>query len=144
MPKPQPPPEALLLRLARDAGRLTIPAAARAAQISKARWAQVEAGYEVRRDGYRQVRAPAGTLAHMARAVGLTPDRLETEGRRPDAAIVLREIQRDPAPVPPQPPGGESVDGLTPEEARITREFVEAIRRSRRDDGGHEQDSAGG
>jgi len=154
MPKPQPPAEALLIRLARDAGRLTVPAAARAAQISKARWAQIEAGYETRKDGYHPVRAPAGTLAHMARAVGISPERLETEGERPDAAGVLREIMRghEPPPAlavpspdgPAQSPGSESVDGLTPEEARITREFIEAIRRSRRDDGGHQQDGAGG
>jgi hypothetical protein len=30
----------------------------------------------------------------MARAVGLTPERLETEGQRPDAAEILREIAR--------------------------------------------------
>lgn len=73
---------------------MKLPAAAKAAGISKARWSQIESGFESRFGGYREVRGRAGTIAHMAAAVGLDPDRLETEGRRPDAAAVLREILR--------------------------------------------------
>lgn len=141
MERPAPPPEALLIALARKAAGIRAPAAARKAGISKARWSQVENGCEMREGAYRPVRARDDTLAHMAYAIGVTPERLETEGRRPDAAAVLREILREPSPEPP--PSGVSLDGLTPDEARIAREFIEALRRSRRDDGGHQQDGAG-
>src|SRR5580700_9701840 len=87
-----PPPEAVLIRLVRQAAGITVDAAAARAGISKARWTQVETGREKRKDGYHPAVAPAGTLARMARAVpGVTPERLEEAGR-PDAAEVLREI----------------------------------------------------
>jgi transcriptional regulator with XRE-family HTH domain len=93
MDKPQPPPEAVLIRRARLAGQVKAPAAARAAGISIARWSQIENGYE-RRDGeYKPVRASDGLLAHMAHAVGVTPERLDEAGRS-DAAEILREIGR--------------------------------------------------
>ena len=97
MTKPSPPPEAVLIRLAREAARIKAPVAAKAAGISPARWSQVETGYETRLGIVKPVRAPGGTLAHMANAVGVTAERLEEAGR-PDAAAVLREIQRQPAP----------------------------------------------
>jgi hypothetical protein len=63
----------------------------------------VENGYETRLGRYKVVRAPAGTLAHMASAVGITPGRLEEAGRS-DAAAVLREIQsRRERAMPPLP-----------------------------------------
>lgn len=94
MSRPAPPPEAVLIRLVREAAGIKTPEAARIAGISKARWSQVELGYEWREGGFRPVRAGAGTLAHMAYAAGVSPERLETEGERPDAAAVLREIER--------------------------------------------------
>lgn len=98
---PIPPPEAVLIRLVREAAGLKLPAVARLAGISKARWSQIETGYETRGGGHRQVKGRAVTIAHMAYAVGLTPERLETEGERPDAAAVLREILHHPQPTPP-------------------------------------------
>lgn len=104
MERPQPPPEAALIRLVREAAGLKIPPAAKAAGISAARWSQVELGYETRQGQVKPVRATAATLAHMAHAAGLSPDRLEAEGGRPDAAAVLREILRgEPTPPPPTP-----------------------------------------
>jgi hypothetical protein len=71
-----------------------MPAAAHAAGISKGRWSQVELGYESRTGEVRPVQGSDGTIARMAHAVGISPERLETEGGRPDAAVILREIIR--------------------------------------------------
>src|SRR5690348_2292814 len=81
-----PTPDSLLIRRARNAlglspekivGRMT------AGKISSRYWRQIEDG---------QKTAPDDTYAHMAKAVGLTPDRLEEVGR-PEAAAILREIE---------------------------------------------------
>lgn len=90
--KPQPPPEAALIRLARQASRIKAPAAARSAQISVARWSQIENGYERRHGEYKPISGSAPAIAHMAYAVGLSPERLASEGERPDAAEILAEI----------------------------------------------------
>lgn len=103
---PKPPPAAVVIRLAREAAGMTIPHSARLASISTARWSQVEAGRENRNGIVRPVTAKAGTLARMARAVGISAERLEREGERPDAAEILREIERQEphlAAVPPLP-----------------------------------------
>jgi helix-turn-helix protein len=114
MTKPSPPPEAVLIRLAREAARIKAPAAAKSAGVSVARWSQIETGYETRLGRYKPVRAPEGTLAHMAHAVGVGPERLEEAGR-PDAAMVLREIQR------------QQLDPLTPDERQTLSDFREAV-----------------
>lgn len=104
-PKP-PPPEATLIRVARDATRMTLAAAALRASMSPQRWSQIENGYQRRAGGCKAVVGPPAAIAHMAYAVGVTPERLE-EVRRPDAAEILREILRreipPAAPVPPAP-----------------------------------------
>lgn len=100
MERPPTRPEGALIRLARKAAHVTVPDAARSAGISKARWTQVESGRESRNGTERVVNAKADTIAHMARAVGLPPERLESEGERPDAAEVLREILRAQPPSP--------------------------------------------
>jgi transcriptional regulator with XRE-family HTH domain len=117
MERPPARPEGALLRLARQAAGLSIPEAVRLSGVSKARWSQVESGHETRAGVIRPVQAKADTLARMARAVGVTPERLESEGQRADAAEILREILRAPAerplasvPEPPQPPSGDLVD----------------------------------
>ena len=98
------PPEAELLYLARSGQHLSIREAARRAGISENRWRQVEAGYQTVRKGVKvPANATAATLASMARVVGLTPDRLEAEGQRPDAAGILREMQHQL--VPPEASG---------------------------------------
>lgn len=100
MEMPSARPEGALLRLARDAAGISIPEAVRRSGVSKARWSQVESGTETRNGVTRPVQAKAGTLARMARAVGITPERLESEGQRPDAAKVLREILAQDAAAP--------------------------------------------
>jgi transcriptional regulator with XRE-family HTH domain len=94
MDKPPARPESALIRLAREAAGISIPEAAAASGVSKARWSQIEAGYETRGDIVRPVQAKAATLARMAHVAGLTPERLAGEGQRPDAADVLAEILR--------------------------------------------------
>lgn len=89
--RPSPPPEAKLIRLAREAARIKATTAARMAGISKSHWAQVESGYERRDAQYKPTIGSAATIAHMAHAVGLTPERVEAAGRA-DAAEVLAEI----------------------------------------------------
>lgn len=98
--RPLPPPEAVLIRLVRQAAKVSVAAAAKRAGISTARWTQIEQGYETRDGERRPAWGPPDTLAYMASAIDLPPGRLETEGKRPDAAAVLREMQRpggDPA-----------------------------------------------
>ncbi|MEU6977775.1 hypothetical protein [Streptomyces sp. NPDC046371] len=91
--RPQPPPEADLLRLARSAAGLSPERAAAQMTVcfSGSRWRQIEAGY--RSDAATKVVASASTLAHMAFAVGVSAGPIEEAGRA-DAAEVLREIER--------------------------------------------------
>jgi transcriptional regulator with XRE-family HTH domain len=117
---------------------MTAAEAAIAAGMSKARWSQIENGYETRGDGFKEVRGRRDTIAHMANAVGVSPERLEEAGR-PDAARVLREIQRnapaEPAAVPgpqPEPPPElefEDDDPLTPEERAAALAFIREVRK---------------
>ncbi|MCI3271441.1 hypothetical protein [Streptomyces cylindrosporus] len=91
---PQPPPEADLIRLARQARGLSPEEAAEQTpvRIKGFRWRQIEKGFRGKVGESDRVAAPARTLAHMAYTVGVTPDRL-TEAGRDDAANILREIQ---------------------------------------------------
>lgn len=88
----EPPAEADLIRVARMARGLSPEKAADLTPIrlGGARWRHIERGYEPKRPP-KKVRAPDRTLAHMARVVGVTPERLSDVGRD-DAAKVLREI----------------------------------------------------
>jgi hypothetical protein len=91
---PKPPPEAELIALARRACGLTIAEAAAKTDVVKAsRWGQIENGY-VMKSG-RAVPAVAGhmQLAHMAKAVKVTPAELRAAGRREAAAILDRVHQ---------------------------------------------------
>jgi transcriptional regulator with XRE-family HTH domain len=99
-----PPPEARLIRAAREAAGLTAAKAAgkTGGVVSPVYWRDVERGTGGRRGERVPVRGSARVIAHMALAVTLTPDRLETEGERPDAADVLREILRSRQPDAPE------------------------------------------
>jgi len=147
--KPKPPAEALLLRLVREAASVRTEDAAEAAGISKARWSQVETGYEMRRGRYKPVTARPGTLARMALALGISPQRLEDDGKRRDAALVLAEILRGksagqspaldedrggktraggaPRPAHRAPAAADS--GFTPEEEQTILDAAEILRR---------------
>lgn len=104
---PAPPPEAVLLRVVRKASGITLASAAKAAGISKAWLSSIENGYDSRgpEGGIRPVRASDDIVARLAAFLNISPERLEAEGRRPDAAAVLREMQRDR---PAQ--GGDALD----------------------------------
>lgn len=91
MEKPKQAPEGVLLETMRNAARpiLSIRGVAKAAGISEGRWRQIENGYQsVRKGEYIDVRAPADTLARMAKAVGASPEQLRDAGRG-DAADEL-------------------------------------------------------
>ncbi|WDO09893.1 helix-turn-helix domain-containing protein [Streptomyces murinus] len=99
-PATPPPPEATLIRLAREASGLSPETAAARMEIkfSGSRWRQIEKGH--RRDSDTAVVAPHPTLAHMAWALGITSDRLAETGRH-EAADILREMERSKAPAQP-------------------------------------------
>ncbi|SPX87633.1 hypothetical protein [Mycobacteroides abscessus] len=88
------PPEAALIEGLRTAVRppLSVRTAAQDAGISEGRWRQIAKGYnQATRDVRVPVRAPADTLARMARTVRATPDQLREAGRE-DAAIELEGL----------------------------------------------------
>src|SRR5258708_6397918 len=91
-----PTPEGQLIRQVRDLSipRLSIRAAAKRIGLSAEQWGYVERGYRPAGAGQppRRFSPPAATLAKMAHALRITPERLESEGQRPDAAAILREI----------------------------------------------------
>ena len=100
--RPEQPPEGKLIAGAAGRLDLSIREAARRAGISYGRWRQITAGYQNVSPGvYAAVHAPARTLARMAAVVGVTPEEMETEGQRPDAAEAMRETEAHRgAPVP--------------------------------------------
>lgn len=93
---PGPTPEGQLIRQVRDLSipRLSIRAAAKRIGLSAEQWGYVERGYRPAGAGQppRPFSPPATTLAKMAHALEIAPERLESEGQRPDAAEILREI----------------------------------------------------
>lgn len=102
------PPEGVLIESAREDAGLSKREAARRAGISEGWWRTVVKGYQSLGGGDRgAVRdTPAKTIAKMAAVVGVTPEQLETEGERPDAAAILREMDRAPLHSVPPPPEG--------------------------------------
>jgi len=96
---PTAPPEAEVIRLARNATGISAQSAAEATKahsrkgVSATYWRDVERGYGGRRGERVPVRASDQALAAMARVVGVAPSQL-TEAGREGAATVLREIQR--------------------------------------------------
>jgi hypothetical protein len=90
---PQPPPEADLIRLARQARGLSPEEAADRTpiRIKGFRWRQIEKGWKGKPGASDPAPAPAKTLAHMAHTVGVASARLAEY--RPDAAEILREIE---------------------------------------------------
>lgn len=102
--RPEQPPEGRLIADAADHMNLSIRAAARQAGISYGRWRQIVMGYQnVSPGSFAPVRAPARTLARMAAVVGVTPEQMETQGQRSDAAEFMRQ---DTRPVPLADPAG--------------------------------------
>lgn len=106
-----PPPEALLIERLRNEARpkLSIRAAAEAAGISDARWRQIAKGHnQASKDVRVPARAPAGTLARMAKIVGATPEQLREVGRE-DAADELEALNRAVRDMPQQSRPGQQM-----------------------------------
>src|SRR5580693_4763055 len=107
---PDIPPEAEVIRLAREAMDMTAQDAAEASRardgkgVSAAYWRDVERGHGGRRGQRVPTRASARALAAMARVVGVVPAQLAEAGRG-DAARVLEEILRREG----QPPAARSL-----------------------------------
>jgi hypothetical protein len=118
--RPEQPPEGRLLAAALKDSGLSIREASRRAGISYGRWRQVVNGVQhVSPGNFAAVHAPAGTLARMAQAVGISADRMETEGARPDAAA---EMRRAPAPGPQddsRQPGPGHTEETPPDRQRL-------------------------
>lgn len=132
MERPPAPPEAVLIRLAREAAGIRVAEASKRAGVSVARWSQIESGSEIRHGTVSPVTGRAGTIARMAAEVGVSPERLETKGRRPDAAEILREINRQqeertaPRPVPVMEFTEEDLPDkeYSPEELVVLQDFA--------------------
>ncbi len=126
MERPSAPPEAVLIRLAREAAGIPVAAAAKRAGVSVARWSQIENGSEIRHGAVSPVNGRAGTIARMAAEVGVTPERMAAEGGRPDAAEILREIRRRQGPGPAAPLR-DALPEPTPEMERDMEDLLAAI-----------------
>jgi hypothetical protein len=99
--RPDQPPEGKLIAEAAERMDISIREAARRAGLSYGRWRQIAQGYQNVSPGeFAKVRAPARTLAKMALVTGVSPEQMEAAGR-PDAAAVMRETPRLPAPPDP-------------------------------------------
>jgi transcriptional regulator with XRE-family HTH domain len=91
-----PTPEGLLIRRVREMTipKLSIRNAARRLGMSAEQWGSVERGYNYAGGkGGRSFSPPPATLAKMAHVLEISPERLEAEGQRPDAAKMLREMR---------------------------------------------------
>jgi transcriptional regulator with XRE-family HTH domain len=96
MATPSVPPYGELIEELRESAGVSMQRAADSAEVSKQTWNDIVKGHTQR--------PRAGTIARMARAVGLSPDRLEKAGGHPRAADVLREILNStPSPAPLRP-----------------------------------------
>jgi hypothetical protein len=96
--RPDQRPEGKLIAASAERLDLSIREAAKRAGISYGRWRQIVTGYQnVSPGSVAAVRAPARTLAKMAAVVGITAEQMETDGQRPDAAEILREMLRGEA-----------------------------------------------
>lgn len=117
---PQPPPEAILIKRARQArGISPEDAAMRTTVIKSRRWRQIEGGH----DRGRPVRGDDDVIAHMASVVGVSPEQLAGVGRT-EAAEVLREIGRQSA----RRPAAASMLDVAPDELPQVRAFLEGLR----------------
>lgn len=135
---PEPPPEGVLIEQARNQAKLSVREAARRAGISEGWWRQVAKGYQSLSGGaFGIVRdVPADTVAKMAKAAGVKPEQMETEGRRPDAARILREINRQeeertaPRPAAVIEFGEEDLpdDEYTPEEQAALQDYADEFK----------------
>lgn len=140
MHTPKPPPEAVLLRLARKAAGATVEETARAAGISKAWLSSIENGYDTRTDdGTRPVRAKDEVVARLAAFLHISPGRLETEGERPDAALVLTEMYRQRDEASSEEGDNPRWASLTPRERQLFLALIELMERRNTENGPNEE-----
>ena len=131
--RPEQPPEGRLIADAAERLDLSIREAARRAGISYGRWRQITSGVQHVSPGeFAAVHAPARTLARMAATVHVTAEQMEAEGRRPDAASIMRAepAQLHPRPSPPVAPAiNEAVtdEELEPFIRDIRRQIADAV-----------------
>jgi transcriptional regulator with XRE-family HTH domain len=108
---PAPPPEARLIRTAREAAGMTAAQAAQATEggVSAIYWRDVERGYGGRRGQRAPARASDRLLAAMAHVTGVTPDQLAGAQRENAARVLAARLRRasvSPA-AEPAPPGAD-------------------------------------
>lgn len=91
-------PEGGLIRSARNRAipKISIPSAAARVGISAEHWGNIERGYKsvAANEPRVPVEASPELMAKMAAVVRVTPEQMETEGRRSDAAAIMREMPR--------------------------------------------------
>jgi transcriptional regulator with XRE-family HTH domain len=98
---PPPTPEGDLIRRARELAipKLSQPEVAHRVGINPGSFGNIERGYRHLGEGRtRKVTGDAATIAKVARVLGITPERLESDGQRQDAAELLRELLGEPPP----------------------------------------------
>ncbi|MFK0172677.1 hypothetical protein ACIQU5_28160 [Streptomyces sp. NPDC090306] len=129
---PPPPDEAVLIRLAREAAGLSPERAAALTdgKVGGARWRQIERGH--RGDIDKPVIGPDATVAQMARAVGITPERLAEAGRE-RAAEILAEIQRSEPAAEASGPASDAVSQLPAWQQEVILRVLDERPRSRRE-----------
>lgn len=133
--RPDQPPEGKLIAAALERSGLSIREASKRAGISYGRWRQITTGVQHVSPGeFAAVRAPAKTLAKMALTVAVTPEQMETEGHRPDAAEVMRQQSDSRIASPSLPPfnpppvqRGTIFGDMSPEMAAQVRPLYEAV-----------------
>ena len=90
-------PEGKLIGDATRAARKSVRKVADEAGISEGRWRQIVKGYQsVSAGTVIPVKAPAGTLAKMAQAVGVTPEQLIEVGRADAAQALAADLTFEP------------------------------------------------
>lgn len=127
---PEPPPEGVLIESARRDAGISVREAARRAGISEGWWRQVVKGYQNLSGGaFGVVRGvPAETVAKMAEAAGVAPDRMAADGQRPDAARIMRAAAPLPVAVNSAREAGVDPDDLNDPWTSSVREQVRAAR----------------
>ena len=103
---PAAPPEARLIRTAREAAGMTAVQAAQATEggVSATYWRDVERGYGGRRGQRAPARASDRLLAAMAHVTGVTPDQLAGAKREAAARVLMEILRREADPRADTPP----------------------------------------
>lgn len=126
-PPPARPPYGELIETAREALNLPQRQAAKLAGVARQTWIDTVRGYKLRNRQWEPIESEPRTVARMAHAVRITPGRLASQGRHPDAAVILAEIRVQSAPADSADRELADVIGNSPE----LREALTRLLRSR-------------